>query len=109
MITKIHDYTSNLFELSRPWSWFTTASLIVGVYCSLTKTIALWPNLIVSLAAIICIVAGSFALNDWFDRTEDTKIHPNRVLPSARMKPNSVLLVSVAEFLVGILMLSTLG
>lgn len=96
-------------DLSRPWAWTTIAFLVTGIRVKLSHGPPDWLELLPSSIAIALIVAGGFALNDVFDRHIDTKAHPDRVIPSGRLAPRTVLWLSIATLAGGEALLSLSG
>jgi len=51
------------------------------------------------VAFLIC--AGGMTINDYFDRVIDKKLHPNKAIPSGRVKAEHALIYSMLLFLAG--------
>ncbi len=69
---------------------------IIGVLVSAfiatgTGIINYWINILITCAIVICFIAGGNSINDYVDREIDKTSHPNRPIPSGRMKPKHAL------------------
>ena len=63
-----------------------------------------WPNVLLMIAAGICLyVAGNFA-NDWMDRTWDSENRPERALPRGLFKPGEYRNAALSLGLVGVIL-----
>ncbi|MFO7677562.1 MAG: UbiA family prenyltransferase [Thermoplasmatota archaeon] len=65
---------------------------ILGMICVLIGGVIggfdyLNKDLILAMIAVFFITSGSMALNDYFDRDIDKKIHPDRPIPSGKITP----------------------
>lgn len=63
-----------------------------------------WAMLIIGSTVVFTFVAGGNSLNDYFDRDVDRIAHPERPIPSGRMKPGTALWLSIAAFAISILL-----
>ena len=61
-----------------------------------------WMMLAVGSAVVFAFVAGGNSLNDYYDREVDKVAHPERPIPSGRMRPGTALRLSVAAFAISV-------
>ncbi|MDD1743126.1 MAG: UbiA family prenyltransferase [Methanomassiliicoccales archaeon] len=61
-----------------------------------------WTMLAVGSAVVFAFVAGGNSLNDYYDREVDKIAHPERPIPSGRMKPETALRLSISAFAISI-------
>ncbi len=61
-----------------------------------------WTMLIIGSAVVFAFVAGGNSLNDYYDREVDKVAHPERPLPSGRMKPETAIRLSISAFTISI-------
>jgi 4-hydroxybenzoate polyprenyltransferase len=66
-------------------------------------------DLMISALAIVGIVIGGFCLNDFCDRHLDKSVHPERVIPTGRLRPLSVLWIAVIAFTASAILFSLEG
>ncbi len=55
-----------------------------------------------AMLSVFLICGAGQAINDYFDRAIDKKLKPKKPIPSGRVKANSVLIYSLALFILGI-------
>jgi len=58
--------------------------------------------LLFAMISFFLLAAGSMPLNDYFDREIDAIVHPKRGIPSKRVKPNELLVLSLGLFSIGV-------
>jgi len=63
-----------------------------------------WLNIVIAVAIIVIFMGGGNALNDYIDRDIDVTSHPERPVPSGRMKAEHALYAGCAMLLVSVLM-----
>lgn len=74
-------------EITRPW-WLIVLTPIFIASALLANNDVLSSSLfIIALISAIFLKLGISTLNDYFDRDVDKIIHPNRAIPSKRIKP----------------------
>jgi 4-hydroxybenzoate polyprenyltransferase len=90
------------------------APLAAGAVCNmLVGLLVAWPAdqpVTGGLVAAVCLLAlattamywAGMVLNDWFDRDRDAGLHPNRPLPSGRVKAEAAFFGGVALILLGV-------
>ena len=61
-------------------------------------------DLILAMIAVFFITAGSMAINDYFDREIDKKVHPDRPIPSGKITPKQGLIVSITFFILSLVL-----
>ncbi len=61
-----------------------------------------WMMLIIGSAVVFAFVAGGNSLNDYFDREVDKVAHPERPIPSGRLRPATALNLSISAFALSI-------
>ena len=61
-------------------------------------------DLILAMIAVFFITAGSMAINDYFDREIDKKVHPDRPIPSGKITPKQGLFVSIIFFILSLVL-----
>lgn len=54
--------------------------------------------LLISSGVVFLFIVGGNSLNDYLDREVDEQAHPERPLPSGRMRPGTALNISIAAF-----------
>jgi 4-hydroxybenzoate polyprenyltransferase len=88
-------------QLLRPPNLFTVPGDVVAGYGLVGIAAAsTWSaDIVVLVAASLCIYAAGLILNDWFDLDRDRAERPERPLPSGRIAPHTA-------FLVGLLLLA---
>ena len=59
--------------------------------------------LLLAMISFFLLGAGSMPLNDYFDREIDAIVHPERGIPSKRVKPNELLFLSLGLFASGVI------
>lgn len=62
--------------------------------------------LFLAMISFFMLAAGSMPLNDYLDRKIDGIVHPNRPIPSGRVLPNELLILSLALFASGLILSS---
>jgi 4-hydroxybenzoate polyprenyltransferase len=95
-----------VLDFARPWALTATVLLFVTARFGMSQGIPPWEATLVSSISIALIVVGGFGLNDFFDRRMDSSVHPERVIPSGRVKPGVVLLTSLVCFAVAVALFS---
>jgi geranylgeranylglycerol-phosphate geranylgeranyltransferase len=85
-------------ELCRPWALTVTVGLVALVQIAVSGGAPRWGYILLSSLAIACVVLGGFALNDYVDRDLDRAAHPDRLIPTGRMKPRAMLGFALATF-----------
>jgi 4-hydroxybenzoate polyprenyltransferase len=85
-------------ELCRPWALTVTVVLVALVQIAVSDGAPRWGYILLSSLAIGCVVLGGFALNDYVDRDLDRAAHPDRLIPTGRMKPRAMLGFALATF-----------
>ncbi len=63
-----------------------------------------WKNLLISMAVVFMFIAGGNSLNDYIDREIDKTAHPERPVPSGRMKPEEARNAGVILLLLAIVL-----
>ncbi|HXZ23985.1 MAG TPA: UbiA family prenyltransferase [Methanomassiliicoccales archaeon] len=63
-----------------------------------------WQRVLVAAGVVFAFVAGGNALNDYLDREVDKLGHPERPIPSKRMKPETALRLSAGAFVISVLL-----
>jgi len=81
---------------------------ILGMICVLIGGVIggfeyLNEQLLMAMIAVFFITSGSMAFNDYFDRDIDKKIHPNRPIPSGKIRPIQALIFSITLFIISLL------
>jgi geranylgeranylglycerol-phosphate geranylgeranyltransferase len=61
-----------------------------------------WIMLAIGSVVVFAFVAGGNSLNDYFDRDVDKVGHPERPIPSGRMRPETALRISISAFIISI-------
>jgi len=61
-----------------------------------------WEKVLIASGVVFAFVAGGNALNDYLDREVDRMAHPERPLPSGRMRPVTALRLSAGAFVVSL-------
>jgi geranylgeranylglycerol-phosphate geranylgeranyltransferase len=78
--------------------------LLMGVLIAAgTGILDHWQPIAFASVAVFSFIAGGNSLNDYTDREVDKLAHPERPLPSGRMTPRQVLLISIASFVISFL------
>jgi len=62
-----------------------------------------WREMLIGGVVVFTFVAGGNALNDYTDREVDRLAHPERPIPSGRMKASTALKVSAGAFIISII------
>jgi geranylgeranylglycerol-phosphate geranylgeranyltransferase len=96
-------------DILRPWA---SAAVLLLLIASIRTGDALsheWGDLLFSLGAIFFIVIGGFGLNDLFDYRLDAIVHPERAIPSGRVKPKTIASFSIIALSIGVGILFSLG
>lgn len=96
-------------DLSRPWAVVTTSLLVVAVQIGESPFLPSWRHILPSCFAIASIVVGAFGMNDFSDRGIDAVVHPQRVIPTGRLSPQTVLGLSILAFVIGAVVLALQG
>lgn len=60
--------------------------------------------LFLAMISFFMLGAGSMPLNDYLDRKIDAVVHPNRPIPSERVQPNELLILSLVLFASGLVL-----
>ena len=92
-------------ELCRPFtSALTSLAVIAAILIETGSSINLYLNvMLIAAAAIFLFSSAGNVLNDYFDREIDKINHPERPIPSNRVKAGDALKFSVALFLLSLL------
>ena len=92
-------------ELCRPFtSALTSLAVIAAMLIETGSSINLYLNvMLIAAAAIFLFSSAGNVLNDYFDREIDKINHPERPIPSNRVKAGDALKFSVALFLLSLL------
>jgi len=77
---------------------------IVGIFVSAFIAVGLnignyWENVLISCFVVTLFIAGGNSINDYIDKDIDTISHPDRPIPSGRMKPEDALYVGTGTLL----------
>ena len=75
------------------------AALIVGGI----NIISYWPQVILGILVVFFFSAASNMFNDYIDRESDKKNHPERPIPSGRLKPKTALITAIILFFLTII------
>ncbi|HEX7401974.1 MAG TPA: UbiA family prenyltransferase, partial [candidate division Zixibacteria bacterium] len=93
----------NYIKLTRPVNNFITAlSVLVGA--AIAGKIESWTMVLFACLSAFFISAGGNVINDFFDIDIDRINKPNRLLPRAKIPPNSALIWSILLFLAGLIL-----
>jgi geranylgeranylglycerol-phosphate geranylgeranyltransferase len=76
--------------------------ILGGLIASGPALLDSWMVLAIGSAVVFAFVAGGNSLNDYFDREVDKVAHPERPIPSGRMRPETALRISISAFVVSI-------
>ena len=63
-----------------------------------------WPRILLACVIVMIFMGGGNALNDYVDREIDVASHPERPIPSGRMKPEHALYAGCASLVVAVLL-----
>jgi 4-hydroxybenzoate polyprenyltransferase len=96
-------------EMLRPWGVIITSLLVAAVQIGGSSQFPGWGHILASCFAIGSIVVGAYSMNDFADRDIDALVHPQRVIPSGRLSPWTVLGVAVLAFAIGAFVLALQG
>jgi len=58
----------------------------------------------IAMAVAFLVCAGGMAINDYFDRGIDAKMHPKKPIPSGRLAPKAALIYTAVLFLAGLVL-----
>jgi geranylgeranylglycerol-phosphate geranylgeranyltransferase len=94
-----------LLELFRPLTSFIAAlatfvGALVGAGVDIVSSSI---SIFLALIVVFLFSAAGFVMNDYYDREIDRINHPNRPIPSGRIKAESALKIAVIVFIVGII------
>ncbi len=78
--------------------------LLAALIAAGTGLVDSWDKVLVAAAVVLAFVAGGNALNDYLDREVDKLGHPERPIPSGRMRARTALRLSAGAFLVSVLL-----
>jgi geranylgeranylglycerol-phosphate geranylgeranyltransferase len=67
-----------------------------------TSLLDFWYDMVVGAVVVFAFVAAGNSLNDYLDREVDKVAHPERPLPSGRIRPRTALWIAVAFFVVSL-------
>lgn len=67
-----------------------------------TDILDYWQNLIIAVVIVFMFIAGGNSLNDYIDRDIDKTAHPERPVPSGRMKPEEARNIGVALLILSV-------
>ena len=100
-----------LLKLTRPLTSFMAAlSVLIGAFAIVGKDlIAYIPEMILAFFTVFFICTAGFVFNDYLDRDGDKVNHPERPIPSRKIKPKKALLLSLGIFLCGLVCVNFLG
>lgn len=90
-------------DLTKPRvTWLIVMSAAVGYYFGHSGPWSLW-NVVHTLLGTALIASGTAALNQWYEREADSRMHrtQKRPLPSGRLKPGRALWFGIALALMG--------
>lgn len=93
----IEDY----FHMTRPMNCAMAAFGTFIGYSIATRLIQTQLGIIVAMATAFLICAGGMAINDYYDRQTDSKLHPNKPIPAGRVSPKQAMTYSAILFLTG--------
>jgi geranylgeranylglycerol-phosphate geranylgeranyltransferase len=90
-------------QLCRPLNAIMAGvSTLIGYLLAVGISHAVWDtNLLFTLLAVIFIISGGQAINDYFDRDLDAKQKKSRPIPSGAISPQHALIFALALFVVG--------
>ncbi|MGD1061092.1 MAG: UbiA family prenyltransferase [Methanomassiliicoccales archaeon] len=63
-----------------------------------------WPQVAIAAGVVFAFVAGGNSLNDYLDREVDRFAHPERPIPSGRMRAKTALRLSAGAFVISFLL-----
>ncbi|CEG11319.1 Geranylgeranylglycerol-phosphate geranylgeranyltransferase [groundwater metagenome] len=94
------------FELCRPFtSGLTSLAVAAAILIETGSNINLYLNvMLIAIVAVFLFSSAGNVLNDYFDRDIDKINHPERPLPSNRVKADDALKFSVVLFLLSLLL-----
>jgi len=101
-----------VIEIFRPLNALMGAVGVISGVVIAGGTSALTANIFYVLLGALAAVfytGGGNSLNDYFDLEVDRKNHPDRPLPSGRMKPRSALIIGVFGFALSLILSLPLG
>ena len=100
---KISDLLTGILRL------FRIQLAIPGMICVLIGGVIggfdyLNEDLVLAMIAVFFITSGSMAINDYYDRDIDEKVHPDRPIPSGKITPEQGLVISIFFFILSLVL-----
>jgi len=77
--------------------------LIAALIVAGTNMGTYWPQVLLGILIVFFFSAASNTLNDYVDRKSDKKNHPERPIPSGRLKPRTALIIASVLFFLTIM------
>lgn len=75
--------------------------VVLGVLIAVGRDIVDYPvELVLGCITVIFFIMGGNSLNDYLDRDLDKLAHPERPLPSGKIKPQTAKNISIATFII---------
>ncbi len=68
-----------------------------------------WLDIIFGMLVVFFAVAGGNALNDYYDREVDLINHPERPIPSGKIKPKNALIFGISMFILALIFSSLIN
>ncbi len=85
------------------------AIIMVGIIVKGYALADYWIQIILGMLVVFFAVAGGNALNDYYDREVDLINHPNRPIPSGKIKPKNALIFGISMFILALIFSSLIN
>jgi geranylgeranylglycerol-phosphate geranylgeranyltransferase len=99
---------SSYIRILRPFNCIMAAIAAFIGYSIALGFISFSFPLLIGMAIVFLVCGAGQAINDYFDRDVDKKLHPDKPLPSGQISPKNALLFSLVLFLIAILLATQL-
>lgn len=96
----LKDFVSILRPLNCAMAAFGT---FIG-YSVAVQAIQFTPQIGIAMLVAFLICGGGMVINDFFDRTTDKRLHPNKPIPSGRILPKIAMIYTAILFIGGIIL-----
>jgi len=94
---------TDFVRLIRPFNCIIAAIACYAGYAIALEQISFSFQIAFGMISVFLICGGGQAINDFFDRRIDVILHPEKPIPSGKIKPKNALVFSLLLFVVGVL------
>lgn len=95
---------SDYARILRPINCLMASAAAFTGYAIAIQKISLSPEILLGMLVVFLVCGAGQAINDYFDRNIDEKLHPEKPIPSGKIKPRNALFFSLLLFAIAIIL-----